>query len=146
MSQARLDSSNPMPTKVFPGNFSSLAAISDFVVENAQIVGFDERDTYSVQLAVDEACSNIIEHAYGGSGIGDIELTINATESAIEIILKDTAEGFDPGEVPDLDVGLPLDQMGERGAGVYLMHKLMDEVQFVSTKPKGTTLIMRKKK
>ena len=135
-----------MPTKVFPGNFSSLAAISDFVVENAQIVGFDERDTYSVQLAVDEACSNIIEHAYGGSGIGDIELTINATESAIEIILKDTAEGFDPGEVPDLDVGLPLDQMGERGAGVYLMHKLMDEVQFVSTKPKGTTLIMRKKK
>ncbi len=135
-----------MPTKVFPGEFSSLAAISDFVVENAQIVGFDEKTTYAVQLAVDEACSNIIEHAYGGGGIGDIEMTINANSTGMEIILEDTGEVFDPDEVPDLNVGLPLDQMGERGAGVYLMYKLMDEVSFEFTKPKGTTLIMRKKK
>lgn len=135
-----------MPSKVFPGEFSSLAAISDFVVENAKTVGLDEKATYAVQLAVDEACSNIIEHAYGGEGIGDIELTINITDTGLEIILKDKGEAFDPNDIPDLDVGLPLDQMGERGAGVYLMYKLMDEVFFESTEPNGTILIMRKKK
>ena len=135
-----------MPTRVFPGEFSSLAAISDFVVENAQTVGFTEKETYAVQLAVDEACSNIIEHAYGGEGVGNIEMTITTSSQGIEIILKDTADAFDPKEVPDLDVSLPLDELGNRGAGVYLMHKLMDEVLFESSKPKGTTLIMRKKK
>ncbi|MEJ2487595.1 MAG: ATP-binding protein [Anaerolineales bacterium] len=135
-----------MPTRVFPGDFSSLAAISDFVIENAQKVGFTEKETYAVQLAVDEACANIIEHAYGGEGVGNIEMTINTSRRSIEVILKDTGDAFDPNEVPDLDISLPLDQLGERGAGVYLMHKLMDEVLFEFSKPKGTTLIMRKKK
>lgn len=135
-----------MPTRVFPGDFSSLAAISDFVIENAQTVGFTEKETYAVQLAVDEACANIIEHAYGGEGVGNIEMTINTSPQSIEVILKDTGDAFDPNEVPDLDVSLPLDQLGERGAGVYLMHKLMDEVLFEFSEPKGTTLIMRKKK
>jgi len=135
-----------MPSKVFPGEFSSLAAISDFVVEQAEKVGFDEKATYAVQLAVDEACSNIIEHAYGGEGIGDIDLTCNIKEDGLEIILKDSGETFDPADIPDLDIKLPIDKVGERGAGVYLMYKLMDEVQFQFTKGSGTTLTMRKKK
>jgi len=135
-----------MPSKIFPGKFSSLAEISDFVVEQANQIGFDEKATYAVQLAVDEACSNIIEHAYGGEGKGDIELTCNLREDELEVILKDHGKPFDLEDLPDLDVTLPIDQVGERGAGVYLMHKLMDEVQFHFSKNTGTTLIMRKKK
>ncbi len=135
-----------MPSKVFPGEFSSLSAISDFVAEQAEKMGFDEKATYAVQLAVDEACSNIIEHAYGGEGVGDIEMTCNLGENELEIILKDSGKPFDPEDIPDLDTSLPIDQVGERGAGVYLMHKLMDEVQFHFSKSSGTTLVMRKKK
>ena len=123
-----------------------MAAISDFVLEQAQRIGFNEKATYAIQLAVDEACSNIIEHAYGGEGIGEIDLTCNLSDDQLEIILKDSGKPFDPEDIPDLDATLPIDEVGERGAGVYLMHKLMDEVQFNFSKGTGTTLIMRKKK
>ncbi|NJN43607.1 MAG: ATP-binding protein [Anaerolineae bacterium] len=51
-------------TATFPGQFKSLEKISQFVQKAASQAGLDEEALYSVELAVDEACSNIIEHAY----------------------------------------------------------------------------------
>ena len=138
--------SSSMPTRIFPGEFSSLAEISDFIAENTKLAGFDERETYSVQLAVDEACSNIIEHAYGKEISGDIECICTPGQDGITVVLKDTGKSFKPDEVPDLDVGVPLSKLGNRGAGVFLMNKLMDEVNFEFDEQGGTTLTMFKKK
>lgn len=135
-----------MPSQVFPGDFSSLAKISDFIAENALLAGLDEKAVYAVQLAVDEACSNIIEHAYRGQEGGQIECICNLDEDGLEIILKDQGQKFDPDEVPDLEVGVPLEELGNRGAGLFLIRKIMDEVHFDSSRPEGTTLIMKKKK
>jgi serine/threonine-protein kinase RsbW len=50
-------------SQTFPGRFDSLTVISEFVTRAAQAAGLDTRAVCAVQLAVDEACSNIIEHA-----------------------------------------------------------------------------------
>ncbi len=65
-----------MTTKKFPANFQSLASISDFVVKSSEKAGFSPTDVYAIQTAVDEACSNIIDHAYGGEDIGDIQIEV----------------------------------------------------------------------
>jgi serine/threonine-protein kinase RsbW len=135
-----------MSSQVFPGYFSSLAGISDFVAEHAQNAGFDDQATYVIQLAVDEACSNIIEHAYGGEGRGDIELTCSELDDSLKIVLRDTGKKFDPAEVREFDPNLPLSETSDRGAGVFLMNKLMDEVRFEFSRQDGTTLTMIKKK
>jgi serine/threonine-protein kinase RsbW len=135
-----------MPTKVFPGEFSSLAPISEFIAENTKLAGFDEKKTYVVQLAVDEACSNIIEHAYGKNLSGDIECICTPNEDGIKIVIKDQGRMFAPDNVPELKVGVPLEELGNRGAGLFLMHKLMDEVNFEFDEERGTTLTMIKKK
>jgi serine/threonine-protein kinase RsbW len=135
-----------MTSKIFPGEFSFLAKISEFIAEHAKAVGLSEEATYAVQLAVDEACSNIIEHAYGGEGLGDIEVTCNQLEDGLEVVLRDKGGKFNPDEVSELEIGVPLEELGNRGAGVYLMNKLMDEVRYEFTKDKGTTLKMMKKK
>ena len=135
-----------MPTKSFPGDFSSLEQISEFIAENTKLAGFDEKTAYAVQLAVDEACSNIIEHAYGKDLQGDIECSCTLVDEGIEIVLKDKGRVFTPEDVPEIDVGVPLDELGERGAGVFLMNKLMDEVKYEFSKTEGTTLTMTKKK
>lgn len=135
-----------MASKTFPGEFSFLAKISEFIAEHSKRVGLTEKATYSVQLAVDEACSNIIEHAYGGEGLGDIEVTCKQLEDGLEVIIKDKGLKFDPDEVEDPEIGVPLEELGNRGAGVYLMKKLMDEVHYEYSKNKGTTLRMMKKK
>jgi serine/threonine-protein kinase RsbW len=135
-----------MPLKIFRADFSSLEEISDFIAKNALLAGLDEKAVYAVQLAVDEACSNIIEHAYRGQEGGKIECICNLDEDGLEIILKDQGEKFNPDEVPELKVGAPLEDLGNRGAGLFLIRKIMDEVHFDTSQPQGTTLIMKKKK
>lgn len=133
-----------MPSQKFAGEFINLAKISGFIAEQAKLGGLDERATYEVQLAVDEACSNIIEHAYGGEGKGEIEISCNISEEGLEVILKDQGKSFDLDAIPDIEVGTPLDELGNRGAGLFLMRKLMDEVQFEFSKKTGTVLKMKK--
>lgn len=135
-----------MPTRTFPGYFSSLASIAAFIEKEAEAAGLTDQDVYSVQLAVDEACSNIIEHSYGGEGIGDIQCTCERRPDGLQIILVDHGKRFDPDAIPGPDVGAPLEELGSRGAGVFLMKKLMDLVKFEFDEEQGTTLTMLKKK
>ena len=134
-----------MPTRKFPGRHDSLKELGDYISEQAAAAGFDEKDSYAVQLAVDEAAANIIEHAYGGEDIGDFECTCHVSAGQIEIILKDSGSSFSPMEVPELLVGVPLEDFGPRGAGLRLMTKLMDDVQFEFS-PGANKLVMVKRK
>ncbi len=134
-----------MPTRIFPGRNDSLADLSEYVSEQAAAAGLNEKEIYAVQLAVDEAASNIIEHAYGGENRGDIECTCTVGKNEIEVVLKDQGKSFVPEEIPELRVGVPLEDFGPRGAGLVLMNKLMDEVRFEFLEG-GNVLTMVKRK
>jgi len=135
-----------MPTRKFPGRFQHLAEIGDFVSKIAKEAGFDSAQVYSVQLAVDEACTNIIEHGYGGEGRGDILCSCDSTDEGIIIVIKDWGGQFAPGEIPDPDYDVPLEDLQSRGAGLFLMRKVMDEVDFKFDQKEGNILIMKKRK
>lgn len=133
-----------MTTVVFPGRYESLSEIRDFVVEIAKEAGFQDFDLYAVELAVDEACSNIIEHAYGGENKGNIELTCNLTARGLEIILRDNGKTFNPAIIPEPNFGLGIEELKPGGAGLFLMRKMMDEVTFDFSKASGNVLTMVK--
>lgn len=135
-----------MVTQVFPGEFSSLAPIAQFVEKQAEAAGLKDEAVYAVQLAVDEACSNIIEHGYGGEGLGDISCTCTVLPQGLEIVLIDQGKKFDPDALPEPKVGAPLEELGSRGAGVFLMRKLMDRVDFQFDERAGTKLTLFKRK
>ncbi len=135
-----------MVSKKFPGKFNCLGDICEFVTREAKAAGLDEKGIYAVQLAVDEACTNIIEHAYGGEGKGDIELICKVVNDGMEIILKDDGEPFDPDLITKPKIGLPLEEVEPRGAGIFLIRKLMDEVIYEFSSGIGTVLKMKKKK
>ena len=120
-------------TRSFPGRFDSLAAIGEFVTHAATAVGLDARAVYAVQMAVDEACSNIIEHAYGGEGRGSIECTCHVDDVGLTVILRDYGCLFDPTQVPDPNLQAGLEERSGGGLGLYFMRRLMDEVHFEST-------------
>ena len=61
-------------TITIPARYDQVAPLCDFVVDAAVAAGLDADAAFQVQLACDEACTNIIEHAYGGQG-GEIEVT-----------------------------------------------------------------------
>jgi serine/threonine-protein kinase RsbW len=134
-----------MAMKTFPGKYSSLGQISEFIAQEAGQAGLDENTVYAIQLAVDEACTNIIEHAYGGEGIGEIVCVCNSSPSEFEVELRDKGKTFDPKLVPNPELGIPLEKLKSRGAGIYLMNKLMDEVKFDFSNGEETRLRLLKK-
>jgi len=135
-----------MISQKFPGRFESLAKISECVAKAAQQAGFDEDEVYEIQLAVDEACSNIIEHAYGGEDQGDIECTCDGDKTGLKIIIQDWGDTFDPTSIPEPDYQKPLDEIKFGGAGLILIKKIMDEVDYNCSPKKGNTLTMVKLK
>lgn len=135
-----------MATKTFPANYKKLAEISDFIIDQAEQAGFSPAEIYAIQTAVDEACSNIIDHAYGGEDIGEIEIIVNEIEEGLQIILKDEGQSFDPDEISDPDITSPLEIRKERGLGVFFMRKLMDKVEYDFSQSKSNRLILEKYK
>ncbi len=135
-----------MKTKTFPATYKNLALISQFIIDIAVESGFSPGDIYAIQTAVDEACSNIIDHAYGEENIGDITITVKQSDDELQIILIDQGEPFEPDDIPEPDITSPLELRKERGLGVFFMRKLMDEVFFEFSETKGNILTLVKQK
>ena len=80
--------------------FEYLGEIREFVGEIARAGGFSSKDVYDIQLAVDEAASNIIEHAYEGVKNGVLEISCSVKDGAITIVMVDYGESFDSSAIP----------------------------------------------
>jgi len=133
-------------TMIFPGQFESLARIGEFVTRAAVAASFDATAVYAVEMAVDEACTNIIEHAYGGEDRGDIECTCQVKAGELRVTLRDYGHPFDPASVPEPNITASLEERQEGGLGLFLMRKLMDEVHFEFTHHAGNILTLVKRK
>ena len=129
------------------GQFEQLMQIAEFVTQAAREAGLTDDDVFHVEMAVDEACSNIIEHAYADRS-GDIDLICTSSKpGAFEITIHDSGRSFNPNGVaaPPLDVPADVDDLNEGGLGLYFMRKLMDEVRFEMVAGQGNTLTMTKR-
>ena len=132
---------------IVPGRFDRLTEIAAFVTQAARAAGLNDDEVFHVEMAVDEACSNIIEHAYAVQS-GDINLACTcSTTGELEIVIRDSGQPFDPVEVPlpNTDAPADLDQLSEGGLGLYFMRKLMDDVRFEFVQGQGNTLTMIKR-
>jgi len=136
-------------TRVFFARFESLEAVREFVGQLAESFGFDAKAIYAIELATDEAFTNIVEHAYGGESNELVECTCQTRHAELRIILHDCGQAFDPTGVPEPDLEAPLEERETGGLGIYFMRKLMDEVYFspaAETSDGCNTLTMIKRK
>lgn len=131
---------------VYPAEIASLVKITNQVLNEAKKAGLSDRAQYDVEVAIDEACANIIEHSYGGEAGGEIECICQVLPDGLQIVLHDTGCFFDPNSVPEPDLHSPLEERKEGGLGLFFMRKLMDEVIFDPCQGQGTLLTMFKRK
>jgi len=131
---------------LFTGHYDNLVKIAEFVTNAAREAGLDGAGIYAVDTAVDEACTNIIEHGYKCEGGGDIECTCEIINKGLKIILKDRCQLFDPEQIPDPDVKAQLKDRRSQGLGLYFIRKFMDEVKFAYEPGVGNVLTLIKYK
>jgi serine/threonine-protein kinase RsbW len=117
-------------SKIFLSRTDNLLEVRDFVGEAARAFGFSEEDSANIVLAVDEACTNIIKHAYQYATDKKIEVTIYHSKSSFEIRIFDNGKSFDPSIIRQPDLKEHIGHRKRGGLGVYLMKKLMDKVEY----------------
>lgn len=135
-----------MPEQSFAGKLSSLAEIGRFIRRSAQDARFSPKDAYALELAVDEICTNIIEHGYRGDSSKHIICSVKETEQGITIQILDEAPLFQPSLPPRKWDNPPLEQIKRRGIGIILVYQLMDEVRYERRADKQGNLITLVKK
>jgi anti-sigma regulatory factor (Ser/Thr protein kinase) len=130
----------------FDAKFEFLDEIREYVGDVARKGGFSNKDVYNIQLATDEAASNIIEHAYEGVPNGVLDLACSMEKDVIKIVLIDYGVPYDPSAVPMPDIKADLSERKIGGLGIFLMRKLMDEVHYEPRADKSNVLTMTKRK
>ena len=125
---------------------TNLRAIANFILKVTAEAGFDDRARYEVQMAVDEACANIIEHAYSEGDEGGIRLVCEICGDGLTITIFDNGAPFEPDTIPRFDPTLPLEERGDRGMGLFFIYNLMDSVDYQFNTSEGNRLTLFKRK
>lgn len=115
------------------------------VSQLAESAGFDQGALYEIQLAVDEACANVVQHAYEGSDPGDMEISCRFEDQTLSIRVRDWGWGFDPNGVEVPDVEAPLEERTLGGLGLFIVRNVMDDVKFTFDAVLGNELTMSKR-
>jgi serine/threonine-protein kinase RsbW len=133
-----------MRTAIFQANFKNLDSIREYVARAAKDAGFDDAGVYAIQLAADEASSNIIEHAYKGDDEGEIECTCSLDGNDLVIVFRDHGLSYEPDLIPEPNLTGKLNKRKIGGLGLHLIRHLMDEVHYESFDKAGNVLTLKK--
>ena len=105
----------------------NLAVIADFIADSMREFGLADPKIFEIQMAVDEACTNIINYGYT---VGMINISCWRRDEDVIVVIKDRGKPFDPTSVPPPDLDASLEKRKIGGLGVYFMKTLVDEVKY----------------
>lgn len=122
----------------------NLSVIRDFIRNSAKDAGIAPEDADNIILAVDEACTNIIKHAYKSVPDGEIIIRIEYNNRKFKVTIIDFGNSFEPEKVPSPDLKKYYREHKVGGLGMYLMKKLMDDVKYKSIPGKYNQVLLSK--
>ena len=128
-----------------PSSTENLALIREFVTTVGRQAQFEESDLSNLELAVDEACANVIEHAYGHDITKEVVVRAIFDDESLHISVIDEGLGFDPNKTPEDSVEQLIHDRKSGGLGIRLIKKLMDEVSYEIVPGQKNELHMTKK-
>jgi sigma-B regulation protein RsbU (phosphoserine phosphatase) len=106
----------------------NLRTVAHFIHGIGERLQLSERTLFHLDLAVEEAAVNIIDHAYPPDQVGEILLRAETIDDEIQITLTDWGIPLDPDDVKAFDIHAPVETRIEGGMGLHLIHSLMDVV------------------
>ena len=113
-----------------PSSAENLLMIRAFVVQVGEQAGLDPEGVDSLELAVDEACANVIEHAYGNDASQEITVRAVFDADEIRIGIVDGGRGFDPAAVPSEELPKLIAERRSGGLGLRIIRSVMDQVRY----------------
>ena len=128
-----------------PSRTEFLAVVRDVTRSLAEVAGFNRGAAEEIALAVDEAATNVIEHAYGGADDRVVELRYEDRGEDLQVDVVDNGRAVDPKTMPRVDLGRYASERRTGGLGVHLMSKIMDSVTFRRSARRNVCCLVRHK-
>lgn len=113
------------------GDTAELAKIRAFVEEHAKQFGFSEGDVMKIALAVDEACSNLVRHAYKHDKNQKFCVRVETKGDQFIVSILDNGPTFNPLNVASPDMKEYFKKLKPGGLGVQIMRMVMDELSYI---------------
>ncbi len=120
-----------------PAEPGAMFMVRALVGKISEKIGFETLEKDKLVLAVDEACTNVIRHAYGNSGDGRIVITFTLGPDCFEIMVRDFGSSADPATFKGRD----LDQVRPGGLGIHFIKSAVDKVEYDT--PAGGGMLLR---
>ena len=140
------DREGPPPLVVeVPSRTEFLAMVRDATRLVAEVAGFDRGAAEQIALAVDEAVTNVIEHAYGGASDRVVQLRYEERGPELRVEILDNGNAIDPKTMPKVDLDKYAIEGRKGGLGVHLMSKIMDSVTFGRSAEGNVCCLIRQK-
>ncbi|HMP72876.1 MAG TPA: ATP-binding protein [Kiritimatiellia bacterium] len=134
-----------------PCRYSYLRMIRQSVIDMSARAGMSEFKSAQLEMAVDEACANVIEHSYGGeassmSNPNHPGLRINLMQCRDRIVIEiyDRGKGFDYDHQRVVNPDEYVSAERQRGLGMFIIHKFVDEVHYQRDNATGNCLKLTK--
>ena len=144
------DSSTGSWRLLLPGTPDSLPRIREMIDEAAVRCGFSDDEIAKIEMAVDEACTNVIEHAYHAlAGHGavhpEIEIRADGYHDRLEITILDRSlHNFPINENSGMEVDEYLNDNHRRGLGLFIIRSFVDDVKHRFVEGHGNELMLVK--
>jgi serine/threonine-protein kinase RsbW len=128
-----------------PGTRDHLPDFLAFIEDVCARIAADQDTKYALRLAVEEVCTNLIVHGYGGRIAGPIEVSASDGADRVTLVIRDRSPPFDPARAPKPDLSSDVEHRLPGGLGWHLVKQLMDEVGYVAG-ASGNVLTLVKRK
>jgi len=121
----------------------SLSVFREFISDCCGRHNVPDETVFQLKLAVDEACTNVIEHGYKGMDPGSIILSFRIESDRILVQITDFGHVFEPADAPKPGLEAALVDRPLGGLGLYLIYQTMDNIDYESSED-GNTLTFTK--
>ena len=128
-----------------PSRTEFLAVVRDVTRAMAELAGFNRGAAEEIALAVDEAATNVIEHAYRGATDRTVEVRYEDRGDDLKVDVVDNGATVDPKTMPRVDLERYATERRKGGLGVHLMSKIMDSVTFRRSARRNVCCLVRHK-
>ena len=118
-------------TLTFPNETSQLKAVRLFVADVVRQGSIPRSLENGILLAVDEAVTNIITHAYKEGRRDIIEITLDIDPKRFTVVIRDSGTSFDPKTIANPSMKEHVVHGKRHGLGIFLMRQVMDEVEYL---------------
>ena len=114
----------------FPSRLDDLTRVGMEASRFLEAAGIGGRPAYVANLVIEELATNVLKYGYDDTAVHEVRLRVEVHPDALQLVLEDDGHSFNPLDVPEPDMHLPVEERPPGGVGIHLVRKMADRVEY----------------